>query len=80
LLDAELEAGVTGALGMLAGGLVVSTVEAPGAPGAGAGVVDGGVPPSREGLPWWTCQLFHSISRENEKIMSRMVRRISILA
>jgi hypothetical protein len=64
---------------MLAGGLVVSAVEAPDV-GAGAGVDDGGVPPSKEGLPLWICQLFHSISRENEKIMSKMVRRISILA
>lgn len=79
LLAAELKAGATGALGMLAGGLLVSAVGAPGV-GAGAGVDEGGVPPSKEGLPWWICQLFHSISRENEKIMSKMVRRISILA
>jgi hypothetical protein len=64
---------------MLAGGVVESAVEALGV-GVGAGVDEGVVPPSREGLPWWICQLFHSISRENEKIMSKMVRRISILA
>jgi hypothetical protein len=79
LLDAEPIAGATGAVGTLAGGVVVSAVEAPGV-GAGAGVDDGGAPPSKEGLPWWICQLFHSMSRENEKIMSKMVRRISILA
>lgn len=79
LLDAEPVAGATGALGMLAGGLVASAAEAPGV-GAGAGVDDGVDPPSKEGLPWWICQLFHSMSRENEKIMSKMVRRISILA
>ena len=79
LLETEPVVGATGALGMLAGGLLVSAVEAPGV-AAGAGVEEGGVPPSKEGLPWWICQLFHSISRENEKIMSKMVRRISILA
>jgi hypothetical protein len=79
LLEAEAVVGATGALGTLAGGLVASAVETPGV-GAGAGVDDGVVPPSKEGLPWWICQLFHSMSRENEKIMSKMVRRISILA
>lgn len=82
LLGAELAAGETGALGILAGGLLASAAEVPGVDaGAGAaGVEDGVVPPSKEGLPWWICQLFHSMSRENEKIMSKMVRRISILA
>ena len=35
-------------------------------------------PVNSEGLPLWTCQLFHSSKSEKEKIIQRMVRRISI--
>ena len=54
----------TAAAGSLAGVLGLTAV---GAPNSG-------------GFPWCTCQLFQSMSNENEKIINRMVRRMSILA
>src|SRR5690606_27248661 len=40
--------------------------------------VTAGVVPNSEALPLWTCQLFHSSRSEKEKIIQRMVRRMSI--
>ena len=42
-------------------------------------LVEAGGVPNNDGLPLWTCQLFHRSNSEKEKIIQRMVRRISMM-
>jgi hypothetical protein len=77
-LGAVLGCGVApapaGALGIAVFG-VAALEDAAGALAAVVAEVD----PKSAGFPLWICQLFQRSNRENEKIIQRMVRRISMI-
>src|SRR5690606_23377124 len=72
--------GAAAAVGTLGtDGVAACALASPGVPEDDSALVAAGGVPKSDGLPLLTCQLFHRSNSEKEKIIQRMVRRISMV-